>query len=240
MTEIAAKPAPTTPTEGGQATPAQTKAPAANVDAGTKPEPVQDKQLKKSLVAQRAETATPSTPAGEPEAAAGAAEAKGDQKAPDEPKGPPGKYEWKAPEGRAFDTPTLTAFEESCREAGLSNENAQKILDKVAPVIAQRQLEHISAQQDAWAEQIRQDPKLGRDNLEASLDLAARGRAMLPAATQQLLEGPFGDHPAMFAGLVELGRRLSPDSQVGPGAARKPSANPEEDLLREQYPNDVV
>lgn len=246
MTEIetAAKPAPTPPAEGGPATPETPKAPATGVVAGKKPEAKpEEKQPKKSLVAQRAAAAAPPEPKGEqPEAADEGGDPDGEQEKAAAADGPPAKYEWKAPEGQTFDAPTLNAFEQAVRDAGLNNEKAQKILDKVAPVMAQRQAEAIEAQQEEWAEQIRKDPTLGGDNLEASLELAERGRSVFPPATQKLLDGPMGDHPAMFAGLVELGKRVSPDSQVGPGAGAREKAAPvtEDDVLRAQYPNDVV
>ena len=244
-TETEAKPAPTTPTEGGQATPESKTAPATDVDAGKKPEAAPaEKQPKKSLVAQRAEAEAkkPKADADAPAAADGGDKPDEQEKPKDEPKGPPEKYEWKAPEGQSFDAPTLTAWEQACRDAGLSNETAQKMLDKVAPVMAQRQAEAIEAQQEEWAEQIRKDPKLGGVNLDTSLALAEKGRSVLPPETQRLLDGPLGDHPAMFAGLVALGRRVSPDSQVGPGAGARDKAAPvtDDDVLRAQYPNDVV
>ena len=248
-TETEAKPTPTTPTEGGHATPEPKKAPATNVDAGKKPDATPEvKQPKQSLVSQRAKAATPPKAKGAPAEAAGddTEVVDDDQTASEQepegaPEGPPEKYEFQAPEGQEFDGPTLSACEEAFREAGLNNEKAQKILDKVAPVMAQRQQQTIEAQQEAWLDEIRKDPVLGGAHLEANIGLAEKGYSMLPAPAQKLFDGPLGDHPAMFALQVWLGKRVSPDTQAGRGAAAEKAAEiTEDDVLAAQYPNDVV
>src|SRR5690606_12960663 len=47
----------------------------------------------------------------------------------------PESYEFKAPEGRTFDAEVLKAYSEVARELKLPQESAQKVLDKVAPVL---------------------------------------------------------------------------------------------------------
>lgn len=255
---------PTPQTEGGTSTAEQTKAPASNVDEGTKPEAAPtEKQPKKSLVSQRAAEAKTAEKASKGKAAkpedsdagneADAEQTEDEAEATDgdseqtddgdgEPEGAPEKYEFKAPEGQEFDAPTLAAFEDAARELDLTNDQAQKILDRVAPVMAQRQQEAIEAQQDRWLEELTNDTDLGGEKLDETMRLAAKGHAILPERTRQLLDGPLGDHPAIVAGLREIGLRISPDRQAGKGAepARNTREPTPDELLAAQYPNDVA
>ena len=52
------------------------------------------------------------------------------------PEGAPESYEFKAPEGTQFDDAVIGAFSEVAKELNLPQDQAQKVLDKMAPVIA--------------------------------------------------------------------------------------------------------
>lgn len=213
-------------TEGKAATPVEQKqaAPVAKTEDGAaKPAPAQNEQKKKSLIAQ--EPAKPATE-GNADAAQGA----------------PETYEWKAPDGQSYDAQTLQAFESAARKLNLSNDKAQSMLDAMAPVMHQRQVEQLEAQHTSWQEAIRAHPRLGGDNLKASQALAIKAAAIGTPALRELLNGPLGDHPDLFEFLVTVGKSISPDTQAGTGAASTAfSGEPStyDQLASQMYPNDV-
>lgn len=253
------------PESTGSATPEEQKASSATSVEEEKPDASTEKPQRKSMVGKRAEQA-----AVEAEADKGAAEskeadekaeakaaekkagkAKGDAKAAeqsedDDGEGEPQKrapeqYEFQAPDGQEFDAETLSAFEAAARDLDLDNDQAQSILDKVAPVMAARQQATIEAQQDQWIEELTNDPELGGQHLPETLRLAALGISILPERARTLFDGPLGDHPAVVAAMREIGKRVAPDKPAGKGAAPEPKGDPTQDeLLEANYPNDVV
>src|ERR1039458_9779825 len=88
-------------------------------------------------------SAIPATPGATPEAAAAATEVKPAEGAPE-------KYEFKAPAGTEYDASILTAFEAGARDANLSQEAAQKLLETMSPQIAARQAEQVAAVRQGW------------------------------------------------------------------------------------------
>ncbi len=49
--------------------------------------------------------------------------------------GAPEKYEFKAPDGREYDAEVLNNFSEVAKDLNLSQDAAQKLLDKMAPIV---------------------------------------------------------------------------------------------------------
>lgn len=144
----------------------------------------------------------------------------------------PEHYELKGADGEPLDEASVKAVDAFARKLGLSNEAAQQYVD--------HEIERVSAQSAAWQEQIRNDPALGGDNLERSLEYAARGLQVFDADMQKLLDGALGDHPVVFRNLVNLGKRQSPDTQARSSADERPPARTDEDELRDMYPEDFA
>ncbi|HCE08095.1 MAG TPA: protease, partial [Oxalobacteraceae bacterium] len=90
-------------------------------------------------------------PEGKTVEAAPAAEGVKTEAKTEAPQGAPDKYEFTPAEGQKFDDKVIEQFSEVAKELNLPQEAAQKMLDKVAPVLAARQAEQMEAARTAWA-----------------------------------------------------------------------------------------
>lgn len=134
------------------------------------------------------------------------------------PEGAPEKYEaFKAAEGQAFDDAVMDAYSEAAKELNLSQDNAQKLLDKVAPVMQARQLERIEAVKAEWAESAKADKEFGGDKLNESLATAKKALDSFasPEFKEFLGQSGLGNHPEMIRLLVKAGQQISNDKFVG-------------------------
>ncbi|SNR73743.1 hypothetical protein SAMN05192560_0777 [Methylobacillus rhizosphaerae] len=160
-------------------------------------------------------------------AAAGAEEGK--------PEGAPESYDFKAPEGQAFDEGVISAFSEVAKELNLSQDNAQKVLDKMAPVIQQQQVQQLSQARAAWVETVKADKEIGGDKLNENLAIAQRGIKHVgsPELTTLLNESGLGDHPEVIRTFVRIGKLFSEDGFV----AGKPAAHSQKSTAEILYDN---
>lgn len=156
-------------------------------------------------------------------------------KADDAPKGAPEAYEFKAPEGASFDDAVIKAYSEVAKELNLPQESAQKVLDKVAPVLAQRQAEQIQAAQTEWANTSKSDAEFGGEKLDENLGIAKKALETFgtPELGKLLNESGLGNHPEVIRLLYRAGKAISEDSFVGSGKAAKA----EKSIAQRMYPN---
>lgn len=134
------------------------------------------------------------------------------------PEGAPEKYEaFKAPEGNEFDSAVIEAYSEIAKELNLSQDNAQKLLDKVAPVMQARQLEKVEAVKAEWEAAAKTDKEFGGDKLNDSLATAKKALDAYssPEFKKFLGETGLGNHPEMIRLLVKAGQQISEDKFVG-------------------------
>ena len=134
--------------------------------------------------------------------------------------GAPEKYEFNdkvadAPE--VLDPDVLTAFGEVAKELDLPQEAAQKVLDKVAPVIQARQAEQVEKAREEWLGESQSDQEFGGENLNANLDVAKSAlNAFGTEPFKQLLqESGLGNHPEVIRFMYRAGKAISEDSYVG-------------------------
>lgn len=135
------------------------------------------------------------------------------------PKQAPEKYEFQAPEGQEFDSEVLGAYEDIARELDLSQEAAQKILDKVAPALAGQQSKHVEAVTSQWREASQSDTEFGGEKLSENLAVAKKALDSFGTAElRDLLEkSGLGNHPEMIRMLYRTGKAISEDSFVAGG-----------------------
>jgi hypothetical protein len=135
------------------------------------------------------------------------------------PEGAPEKYEFVAPEGREFDPEVLGAFSEVAKEINLSNESAQKVLDKIAPVLAAKQEKAIEDGKAAWTASSKADKEFGGDKLQENLAVAKKARDAFgtPELTSLLDESGLGNHPEVIRFFFRAGKAISEDNFVGNG-----------------------
>ena len=148
----------------------------------------------------------------------------GDQKPADEkkeqPEGAPESYEdFKAPEGLKYDDQVIDSFKEVAKETNLSQAQAQNLLDKVAPVIAQRQMAQIAEVSKQWAERSKADKELSADWNRSMADVArVRDRfaknedGSVDPDIAEFMSTPIGNHPGLLKLLARAGRAIGEGS----------------------------
>ena len=169
------------------------------------------------------ETATLLTdpPAAESQPEAGQAEqpaepaAKPEEK-PAEPEGAPEAYEFVPPEGHVLDDGVIGKFSEVAKELNLSQTNAQKVLDVMAPAIAERQQAALQTMTAEWADSARADKEFGGDKLDENLAIAktALEKFATPEFRTLLNDTGLGNHPEVLRVFVRAGKAISPDTVV--------------------------
>ena len=146
------------------------------------------------------------------------------------PKGAPDKYEFNAKVADApdeLDPEVLTAFGEVAKELNLPQEAAQKVLDKVAPVIQAKQAKVLEEVKAGWVSDSQADKEFGGENLNDNLEVA---KSALDAFGNQalkslLVETGFGNHPEIIRFMYRAGKAISEDSYVGNSEGANYSGN---------------
>ncbi|RYM69604.1 peptidase [Serratia liquefaciens] len=129
----------------------------------------------------------------------------------------PEKYEFAAPEGQELDANALSVFEPIAKELGLTQEQAQKLVD-IYPQIQQQQAEAWSKQIAEWGEQVKADKEIGGDKFNASVGLAQRALDQFgnPELREYLNASGLGNHPALVRFCAKVGKSMAEDSFVVP------------------------
>ena len=191
--------------ENGQATPAASDVNQGNHDAGTK-----------NLLtdAKVSEDEGSEEKADETKAEGGEKKpAEGEEK--EEPQGAPEQYEdFSAPEGLTYDEQIIGSFKDVAKELNLSQKQAQLLLDKCAPVIAQRQVDQIKAVSEQWVERTKTDKEIGGENWTRAASDIARVRdkfgvnpdGKMDPDIQEFMQTPIGNHPGLLKLLARVGR----------------------------------
>lgn len=138
------------------------------------------------------------------------------------PEGAPESYEFKAPEGVQFDYTVIGAFSEVAKELNLSQDQAQKVLDKMAPVIAARQAEQFHAARTEWAEAAKTDKEFGGEKLAENLGTAKKALDAFatPELRTLLEESGLGNHPEVIRVFYRAGKAISEDRFVAGQAGK--------------------
>ena len=138
----------------------------------------------------------------------------------DVPEGAPDKYEFNSKVADApdeLDPEVLTAFGDVAKELNLPQDAAQKVLDKVAPVIQARQAKAIEQTKVEWANQSKSDQEFGGESLTDNLDVAKASLDTFgtDALKSLLQETGLGNHPEVIRFMYRAGKAISEDSYVG-------------------------
>ena len=138
------------------------------------------------------------------------------------PAGAPESYEFQAPEGVQFDDAVIGAFSEVAKELNLPQDQAQKVLDKMAPVIAARQAEQFQAARTEWAEAAKTDKEFGGEKLTENLGTAKKALDALatPELRTLLEESGLGNHPEVIRVFYRAGKAISEDRFVAGQAGK--------------------
>lgn len=150
------------------------------------------------------------------------------------PEGAPDKYEFNAPEGAQFDPHTIEQFSEVAKELNLSQGDAQKVLDKIAPALAEKQSRMIEAARAEWAESARTDKEFGGNKLTENLAVAKKALDQFgtPELRALLNESGLGNHPEIIRAFYRAGKAISEDGFVSGGRSQAPA-----DPAKRMFPN---
>jgi hypothetical protein len=139
-----------------------------------------------------------------------------------EAEGAPEAYEFKAPDGQEFSPEVLGAFSEAAKESGLSQEAAQKMLDKLAPAFVERQAHALEAARTQWETDAKADKEFGGDKLSENLSLAKKALDQFgtPELRALLNQSGLGNHPEIIRAFYRAGKAISEDRVItGQGGA---------------------
>jgi len=141
------------------------------------------------------------------------------------------------PEGVEVDAAMLTEFSTVAKELGLTQAQAQKLVDLQTKAATagetgrQTQLEAaLQAQSDAWVNEIKNDPELGGAKFDATVSTAVKAISTFFGDDFRALlnESGIGNNPALIRGMYKIGAAISEDKMVIPGsdasATEEPSA----------------
>lgn len=165
-----------------------------------------------------------------------AAKAEHDKAKPADPNDPAnkvpedGKYDLKMPDGVELDAELATALGPEFKELGLTNAQAQKLVDKYVAIQQQRaaaQSEGFAQIVEGWADTAKKDPEIGGDKWDASVQAAQRAvnRLGTPALKEYLNASGGGNHPELIRFMAKAGAMIQEDNPAsgGAGGAGKPA-----------------
>lgn len=158
-----------------------------------------------------------------------------DSQKAEQPKAPE-KYEFKAPEGVQLDSTTMEKFSEVAKELDMPQEAAQKILETMGPIMAQRQAEMIETVKTDWGNQSKADKEFGGEKLTENLAVAEKALKAFgtPELRTLLNQSGLGNHPEIIRAFYRAGKSISVDSFV-PGGVGGPAGS--KDASKALYPN---
>lgn len=157
---------------------------------------------------------------------------------------PQGQAEFviKSPEGVEYDKQVLSKYTEVAKELNLTQEAAQKMLDKIAPALHERQTQQIADVHQQWISTAKADKEFGGDKLQENLGVARK--ALDSFGTQELRalleESGLGNHPEIIRFMYRAGSAISGDRYVGGSpTAGKAASGPKSfnDFAATLYPN---
>jgi hypothetical protein len=160
----------------------------------------------------------------------------------------PEKYEFKAPEGSEYAPEVLETFSAAAKEADLSQDAAQKLIEKMAPALIARQVDQVTAIQKEWLDASTADKEFGGEKLRENLGIAKRaldafdpipagadanGKPLSTPLRALLDETGLGNHPEVLRFMFRAGKAISEDKFVG----GKGSGGNVTDVGKILYPN---
>ena len=146
----------------------------------------------------------------------------------------PEKYEpFNFGENQAIDPTSIEQFSTAAREAGLSQEQAQKVLDSLAPSVATKLRADLVRQAGEWLKASEADPEFGGAAFEANKGIAvgAYQKLATPELREILNNSGLCNHPEVIRLFYRIGKMTSQDSGV------KGAPTPRDNGFADMYPN---
>lgn len=143
------------------------------------------------------------------------------------------------PEGVTVDSALLSEATPLFKELGLTQEQAQKLVDfqaKQVQASSQSQVDAFNQLMNDWQEQSRNDKEFGGDKFDENIAVArsAIDKFGTPELKQLLEEHGVGNHPEVIRFMVKVGKLTAEDV---PGGTTTPTSKAQ-DRVSLLYPND--
>lgn len=154
------------------------------------------------------------TPAPEPKKEPAAPAPAGDGKLP-----APDKYDLKLPEGSLLDTSHLETIASYAKERGLSQEDAQKQVERDNALVTaheKKQQENLKKVAEKWLADSKADKEIGGEKLTENVQLAQRVLKKFgdPELNKLLDSSGLGNNPQLLKLLSKVGRAMHDDQLV--------------------------
>ncbi len=145
-----------------------------------------------------------------------------------EPSARPNYGDFAFPKGATVDPEALKAASTLFADSGLSQEQAQKFVDLAVSrekAQAEAGLRAFVDLQTKWVSEIKADPEIGGDRLQATIASAARAidRLAVPGLREALDLTGAGNNPAIVRAFARIGQLISED-RFRPGNGAPPAA----------------
>jgi len=150
----------------------------------------------------------------------------------------PEQYEaFKVPEGLEIDSAAIENFGAIAKELNLSQDQAQKVIDKMAPAMHQRSQEMMTKFREEWTAAVSSDKEYGGADLNANLGIARKALDTFgtPALTELLNQTGLGSHPEVVRVFYRAGKAISEDRFV---SGNQPTSS-ERDPAKRLFPNQL-
>ena len=150
--------------------------------------------------------------------------------------GAPEQYDFRAPEGMQFDAAVIEQFSGIARELNLPQDAAQKMLDRMAPVLQARQSEQLAVASEQWVTAAKADQEFGGEQLAENLGHAKRALDQFGTTELKSLlnDSGLGNHPEVIRFMVRAGKAISEDRFV---AGTRGASGPGDDPAKRLFPN---
>lgn len=124
--------------------------------------------------------------------------------------------EFSMPEGLQVDGELLARANPVFKELGLSQEQAQKLVDLKAAEVLDG-IEKFHQQRAEWAESCKTDKEIGGEHFHANIGLAQKALNTYfdPTALEVLKSAGLDNHPDVIRGLVRIGKQHLMEDQPG-------------------------
>lgn len=167
------------------------------------------------------------------------------RKQADEKNKVPERYDLKKPEKSLLSDEQIAGIATFAKEQGLTNEKAQALVDRESQVISNTReavrLESaatLESLQKTWIATAKDDKEIGGANFVQNAELSRRvlaryGTPEFSAILSDPKQGAFGNHPELVRVMTRIGKAMSEDQLVMPGAQGEKNNKPFADKFYE-------
>lgn len=135
----------------------------------------------------------------------------------------PEKYELKLPKDSALSPEHVEKLSAYAKEQGLSNEQTQRLLERESQAVSEfaaSQQAKIKETADSWFEKSKSDKEIGGEAFKQNAELAKRvvSRFGTEDFQKELNKTGLGNHPELLRVFSRIGKAMSEDQLIVPGA----------------------